>query len=391
MHRLPFVKPSDAEWIELIRSEVASGRLEDALWWSSPEGWRVRAFYQRMDTPADLSPVLSRPGGTPWDMRIPVAWTGAWPTAEAGVSHVALWEVERAAFDERPLIARHGATGRSDLRLVPGPRHREVRDGLSASAAAALLSVEHDPSRNLEFPGCSAFRAETLAAWDRLDRRIRWFFSDAVDLPGSPTAGPATALAFAFASASAWISAGLDAGVAPRDLAPGLLVALPTHRSYFATVAAFRAARIGIARLFEAYGGSAADSSGAAVHGFISTASLEPGEGDTNLVRATIQLAAAVVGGCDAVQILPPPGNPSGRNERLYANLHHLLREEGHLHEVADPSAGAGYVEQLTRAIGEAAWAAFARVEPRFDAMDPRARSAAVLRAVLESAPEDRP
>ena len=390
MNNLSFVKPTGPEWIDLIRSELASGRLEDALWWQSPEGWRVRAFYQREDTPKDLLPVISRPGGSPWDMRRPVLWSGEWPKPQEETSLAVALPGERGDFDERRLIARSERAGRADLRLVPGSRFVDMLGGLSETGAAALLSVEFDPSRYLDPHEITVARRSFLTARERHDRRIRWFYCDAVTGSGSPAAGPATALAYAFASASSWISAGREAGVPLPDLASGLLIALPAHRSYFATVASFRAARIGVARLFEAWGGSAAEASVVPVHGLVSTASMEAEDGDVNLIRATVQLAAAVVGGCDAVQIDAPPGDRFWRTERLYANLHHLLRDEGHLHEVADPSAGAWYVEQLTRLIGETAWAAFAQVEARFDDLRPAARAAAVERAVLDSAQEDR-
>lgn len=65
------------------------------------------------------------------------------------------------------------------------------------------------------------------------------------------------------------------------------------------------------------------------------------------LVRATTEAMAAIIGGCDAL-IVSPFIDGDALAERLAVNTQHLLREESHFGDVADPAAGSYYIEALT-------------------------------------------
>jgi hypothetical protein len=70
--------------------------------------------------------------------------------------------------------------------------------------------------------------------------------------------------------------------------------------------------------------------------------------GHDDLVRTTTEAMAAIIGGCDAL-IVSPFLDGDALAERLAVNTQHLLREESHFGEVADPAAGSWYIEALTR------------------------------------------
>ena len=70
-----------------------------------------------------------------------------------------------------------------------------------------------------------------------------------------------------------------------------------------------------------------------------------------NLLRATTEAMAAVIGGCDALIVGPyteARGAADELAERLALNTQLLLREESRFGEVADPAAGSWYIESLT-------------------------------------------
>ncbi len=71
----------------------------------------------------------------------------------------------------------------------------------------------------------------------------------------------------------------------------------------------------------------------------------------TNLLRATTEALAAVIGGCDGLQV-----EAFGFEPHLADNVQHILREEAHMGEVADPAGGSYYIEALTDALARAAW-----------------------------------
>jgi methylmalonyl-CoA mutase len=78
----------------------------------------------------------------------------------------------------------------------------------------------------------------------------------------------------------------------------------------------------------------------------------------TNLLRATTEALAAVVGGCDQLTV-----EPFGFDPHLAMNIQRILREEAHIHAVADPAGGSYYIEALTDSIAREAWKLFQQVE----------------------------
>jgi methylmalonyl-CoA mutase len=85
-----------------------------------------------------------------------------------------------------------------------------------------------------------------------------------------------------------------------------------------------------------------------------------------NILRATIAVFAAALGGADAITVLPftaALGLPDRFARRIARNSQLVLLEESHLAKVADPAAGSGSVEDLTGELCRAAWALFREIE----------------------------
>ena len=85
-----------------------------------------------------------------------------------------------------------------------------------------------------------------------------------------------------------------------------------------------------------------------------------------NMLRATIAVFAAGLGGADAITVLPftqALGLPDRFARRLARNTQLLLLEESNLAKVADPAAGSGGIEDLTAQLCRAAWALFQEIE----------------------------
>lgn len=74
-------------------------------------------------------------------------------------------------------------------------------------------------------------------------------------------------------------------------------------------------------------------------------------EPHVNLLRATTEAMAAIIGGCDALIVTPfteACGYVDEHAERLALNTQLLLRDEAYFAQVADPAAGSWYIEALT-------------------------------------------
>jgi methylmalonyl-CoA mutase len=85
-----------------------------------------------------------------------------------------------------------------------------------------------------------------------------------------------------------------------------------------------------------------------------------------NLLRATIAVFSAAVGGADAITTLPftqALGAPNAFARRLARDTQLVLQDESYLHIVDDPAGGAGGFEALTEGLCERAWSEFQAIE----------------------------
>ncbi len=85
-----------------------------------------------------------------------------------------------------------------------------------------------------------------------------------------------------------------------------------------------------------------------------------------NMLRTTIAVTAAGLGGADAVTALPftsALGLPDRFARRAARNLQLVLLEESNLYRVSDPAAGSGGIEALTTELAQVAWRLFQEIE----------------------------
>jgi methylmalonyl-CoA mutase len=85
-----------------------------------------------------------------------------------------------------------------------------------------------------------------------------------------------------------------------------------------------------------------------------------------NLLRMTIAVTAAGVGGADSITVLPHTaalGLPDAFARRVARNMQLILLEESNLAKVSDPAAGSGAIEDLTGKLCAAAWSQFQEIE----------------------------
>jgi methylmalonyl-CoA mutase len=125
---------------------------------------------------------------------------------------------------------------------------------------------------------------------------------------------------------------------------------------FFVTIAKFRAARHGWARIVSAAGGSA-DAARMVIHAVTTSHPAEGEDPHTNILRYTVSACAAVLGGCDSLTVLPFDGGKAEFSRRLAVNTQRILREECLLAGVADAGGGSWFVESLTNEIAKDAWA----------------------------------
>jgi methylmalonyl-CoA mutase len=85
-----------------------------------------------------------------------------------------------------------------------------------------------------------------------------------------------------------------------------------------------------------------------------------------NMLRSTIAVVAAGLGGADLVTALPftmALGLPDRFARRIARNTQLVLSEESNLARVSDPAAGAGAIEAMTEQLCRTAWREFQEIE----------------------------
>jgi methylmalonyl-CoA mutase len=170
-------------------------------------------------------------------------------------------------------------------------------------------------------------------------------------------------LAFAIASGVAYLRA-LEADGVPLDAARRMIYfRLSADADQFLTIAKFRALRKLWARVAEACGLAAAPAHVAAETAW---RMMTKRDAYTNMLRITIAVAAAGLGGADSITVLPhtaPLGLPDPFARRMARNAQLILLEESNLAKVADPVAGSGAIEDVTAKLCGAAWTLFQEIE----------------------------
>ena len=156
-----------------------------------------------------------------------------------------------------------------------------------------------------------------------------------------------------------------DAGLSVDEAARQILFTYSISSDFFVQIAKLRAARSLWANVVIAAGGE--PRSGAMeIHARTSRFTKTQRDPWVNMLRATAECTAAVLGGAQSVATLPfdvAIGPPDELAQRVARNTQVVLREESHLDAVADPAGGSWFVEKLTSDLGRAAWKEFQRIE----------------------------
>lgn len=202
-------------------------------------------------------------------------------------------------------------------------------------------------------------------------------------------------LAGAVAAGVAYLRALTEGGLSTAEALGQISFRLAADDDQFTTIAKLRAARRLWARVAEVVG--AADAGAAVVHAVTSAPMMSRRDPWVNMLRTTLAAFGAGVGGADTVLVAPfdaaipggLPGTASSFTRRMARNTQLLLLEESHLGKVLDPGAGSWFIEDLTVALAEQAWAHFQDLEGRGGFVAAREYLAEQIAAVRDARADD--
>ncbi|MDP2717773.1 MAG: acyl-CoA mutase large subunit family protein, partial [Candidatus Micrarchaeota archaeon] len=179
--------------------------------------------------------------------------------------------------------------------------------------------------------------------------------------------GAAQELAFGLATGVEYLRRLLDRGLFINDVAPRIRFAMTVGNQFFMEIAKLRAARMVWSQAVEAFGGNEA-AQRLHIHGRTSLRNKTVYDPHVNILRGTVEAFAAVLGGCDSLQVGAFDEvirAPDDFSRRLARNTQLILAKECNLTSFIDPAGGSWYVEKLTNELAQRAWALFQQVESR--------------------------
>ncbi|ADH99750.1 acyl-CoA mutase large subunit family protein [Salisediminibacterium selenitireducens] len=174
-------------------------------------------------------------------------------------------------------------------------------------------------------------------------------------------------LAFTLSNAIAYVEAAVQAGLDVDRFAPRLAFFFNGHNEFFEEVAKFRAARrmwAGIMK--ERFEAKSEKSLQLRFHTQVAGSTLTAQQPENNVVRVALQALAAVLGGTQSLHTNAKDealSLPTEESARLALRTQQIIAHETGVTDTVDPLGGSYYVEALTDAIEEQAWAYIKRID----------------------------
>ncbi len=388
-----------SEWEELIAKDLKGADYEKRLIWKTIEGIPIKPYYTAADT-SRLDHLRTLPGEYPFT-RGKKSGMNQWLVRQ-DIPAGNVEEANAAALDA--LMKGAGSVGF----VLDGTRNytqedisRLLHDICLASAEVNFISetppaslirmldtenisrggavsdlhgsVEYDPLGTLfttgNYPSGEENAFGLAVKLAEGSSRLPGFTVINVNASIFHNAGGSAVqeLAFAMASAAAYLGRLTAAGI-PASQAAGILrFTFAAGSNYFMEIAKFRAARYLWSRLLEAWETGPEPAGRMVIHAVTSMWNKTVYAPYVNMLRSTTEAMSAVLGGADSLSVLPfdkafnNEGTPFSR--RIARNTQLVLKEEAYFDKVADPAAGSYFIESLTSSLIGEAWKLFLQVD----------------------------
>jgi methylmalonyl-CoA mutase len=418
-----FPAPPYDRWREAVERQLRGRSFDEAMMTETIERIRLQPLYRRQDT-ADLVHRDTRPGQPPFvrGYRAPESGSIPWLVAQAGDCR-SIEQFNNALREDlrrgqTAIVLSLDAASRAGLDPDTAPKERVGHDGLSLATladlraaldgidlsrypilartggsavplVAMLIALAEERGTDIgDLAGCIGIDPlGELATDGKSSTSLKQAYDEMAALArGVPARGGAlrtiplsTAavhnagadtgqeLALAIATAVEYLRALEARGLGVEATAGLVQFCFSVGTDFFFEIAKLRAARLAWSRVMAACGiGESAPPMH--LHCRTSTRYSTALDPHSNLLRATTEALAAVVGGCDSLQVGcfdEVTGPPNEFSRRLARNTQLILKDESHLDRVIDPAGGSWYVEWLTDRLAREAWRLFSDVESR--------------------------
>ena len=169
----------------------------------------------------------------------------------------------------------------------------------------------------------------------------------------SPHNDPAQELAQTLAQVCQYID---RSATKPDDVINSTSFLLQAGTDFFLEIAKLKTLRYLWHQVASAYG--VTQPSPLFIHSLLPPFTKKEFQPNGNMIQQTSSSLASILGGCNAITLQPEEDNNTMMS-RIALNVSTILREESHLAKVADPVAGAYYIEALTDQLAQKTWQQF--------------------------------
>ena len=378
-------------WLSRVEAVLKGADFDKKLVGHTADAIRIEPLYAKS---SNLPPLISRAPGTPWASLARIdhpdasqANQQALTDLEQGASGLSLvfeGAVNAYGFGLPATVEAVDAVLEhvlldvgADLVLDPGPHGKAAIQAMAQVVKSRnVLPVNTKIRFGLDPLGAFAVTGQTPGDGQEIakrfsaaviDLRSRGFMAPIVKADGRiiHAAGGSEAQELAYAlSAALFYLRGLEQhGMDLDEARQTIEFRLAADSSQFLTMAKFRALRLLWARVEQACG---LKPQPACITGETAWRMMTQREPWVNILRSTVAVFAAGLGGANAITVLPftqSLGLPDAFARRIARNTQTVLIEESHLDKVTDPAAGSGGVEALTQELTDKAWALFQSIE----------------------------
>ena len=388
-----FPRTTQAEWRKLVDAALKGAAFDKRLVTHTYDGLRVEPLYGRA---AGVKPLAGRAPGTSWalmqrlDHPDPAAANvQALQDLENGAAGLCLVFAGAPAARGYGVVANDTATldhTLSGVMLDLIPLRIETSPFAGRPVANLMMELvdvrKLDPAKltvdfGLDPIGDMARTGSALLPWPELSARAGATAKDVrgkgfdnahllrADGRAVHEAGGSEAqeLAFSIAAGVSYLRLLEASGFALEQARQRISFLMAADADEFLTIAKFRALRKLWARVEQACG---LKPQPAFVSAETAWRMMTRRDSYVNMLRATIAVTAAGVGGADAISVLPftaALGLPDAFARRVARNTQLILLEESNLFRVSDPAAGSGGIEALTTQMSHAAWTLLQEIE----------------------------
>ncbi len=368
-----FPPVSTATWEAAIARDLKGPDYEKKLMWRTGEGLSVKPYYRAEDLKG-IACLDAAPGDFPY--RRGVRTTGNWRIREeidgadpAEANATACSAV--AAGSEGISFSGVSVHGDADLVVLLAnlgeiPVHFDRCDPREITL---LLWHLNNCGKAAEIStGCDAL-ADVETTAETIQASPAGFVPFTIHAETLADAG-ATAveeIGFTLAAGVDYLAAMDERGVSANQASSAIEFSFAVGGNFFFEIAKLRAFCIAWARIVDRFGGTE-EAARARIAARTSRWNKTVYDPHVNILRATTEAMAAVLGGADSVTVAPFDScykQHDDASQRLARNTQLLLKHEGGLERVADAGGGSYYLEAVTDQLAREAWKIMQELEAR--------------------------